>query len=73
MSLFDISTCKCTLFLKCDCPKEKKIPKKEAGFFKDQRTTRKTAIEDLDSKSKKINFNSMKRKCRIQSYIEKKV
>ena len=50
MSLFDISTCKCTLFLKCNCPKEKQIPKEGQDVLKDRRKTKKIAIVGLESK-----------------------
>ena len=48
-SLFDISTCKCTNFATCACPREKKIPFQEQQFLSDQRFARKVYIGSIDS------------------------
>ena len=43
-SLFDTSTCKCTNFANCTCPKNKKVPFQEQQFLSDQRFDRKMYI-----------------------------
>ena len=39
--LFDISYCQCKEFTSCQCVKEKKVPRAEQEFFRDQRSSRK--------------------------------
>lgn len=46
--LFDISACKCNIFLKCTCLKESKVPKNEQSLLIDQRTERKMFIGSVD-------------------------
>lgn len=60
--LFDISSCKCKDFSKCDCPKDKKIPVNEQSFISDQRTTRKMIIGNVDTATTKRMKTALKRK-----------
>lgn len=58
--LFDISSCKCQNINMCECPKERKVPKKEQSFLIDQRTSRKMIIGGVDicySKRLEKNLN----------------
>jgi hypothetical protein len=50
-TLFDISTCKCTSFYTCVCPRERKVPTREQAFLTDQRTERKMYISAVDIKT----------------------
>ena len=44
--LFDCAACQCKC--SCKCPVEKKLPKIELGFLRDQRTSRKMIIGGID-------------------------
>ena len=61
-SLFDISTCKCTNFANCTCPKDKKVPFQEQQFLSDQRFARKMYIGSIDSAITKKNKKTLQRK-----------
>ena len=61
-SLFDISTCKCTNFATCACPREKKVPFQEKQFLSDQRFARKMHIGSIESAITKRNKKNFKGK-----------
>lgn len=46
--MFDIASCKCNLDLVCVCEKDRKVPRLEHTFLKDQRTVRKMQIGRTD-------------------------
>ena len=56
--MFDICSCQCTLFDKCSCKKELKVPVREREFLTDQRTLKLMKIGDTD----KVVSNMLKRK-----------
>ena len=56
--MFDICSCQCTLFDKCSCKKELKVPVREREFLTDQRTLKLLKIGDTD----KVVSNMLKRK-----------
>ncbi|CAH2098548.1 unnamed protein product [Euphydryas editha] len=59
--LFDIAACKCKEFQSCTCRKEKKVPKEEQIFLKDQRTNRLMVIETIDIiQSKKLQNRQLR-------------
>ncbi|CAH1968197.1 unnamed protein product [Acanthoscelides obtectus] len=60
--LFDISACKCKEFIKCTCPKDKKVPKQEQAFLIDQRTCRHMIIGGIDPIITKKLQSTLKRK-----------
>jgi len=47
--LFDIATCHCSDFTKCNCPRESKVPVLERQFLLDQRNEQKMVIGGLDT------------------------
>ncbi|CAH2019247.1 unnamed protein product [Acanthoscelides obtectus] len=80
-ALFDIAACKCQEFLKCACPKNKKIPARERGFITDQRTARQMVIGALDVvtttkitktlKRKSIRENSKSKRLKKPKHVRK--
>ena len=72
--LLDISACKCLNFLKCSCPKEKKVPIEEREFLCDQRTVRRMAIGDLDKQKtkelQKRQVRNEKEELRLEKHLK---
>ena len=58
--LFDIAACRCTC-VNCKCPKDKKIPKQEIRFMKDQRNSRSMVIGGADKQLSNRNVKIYKR------------
>ena len=59
--VFDFSACDSVDFGSCFCPKDKKVPKIEQSFLKDQRTGRNLFISSVD---KEVSDTLRKRACR---------
>lgn len=59
--LFDISSCKCSDFTKCTCPKAKKVPLSEQIFLTDQRTARNMIIGNIDVLTTRKNQKRLRR------------
>lgn len=65
-TLFDIAACKCNNFIKCNCEKQNRVPKRERAFLPDQRTTKLGYIGQLDTKCTTALQKNMERKNRIK-------
>ena len=70
-TLFDISSCKCKSFSKCNCERNRKIPEREQSFLTDQRTDRKMVIGNVDLAISRKNLKLEKRKSSLEQYKEK--
>lgn len=67
--LFDICSCKCNP-VKCNCQKERKVPKDEIEFLKDQRTKRNMVISSVDLLATKKIQKMMKRKEKTSTFLQ---
>ena len=65
--LFDISHCQCKEFRSCQCVKEKKVPRAEQEFLRDQRSSRKMYIGEVNRKAEKMKERKATREDRLET------
>ena len=65
--LFDISHSQCKEFTSCQCVKEKKVPRAEQEFLRDQRSSRKMYIDEVDKKAEKMKKRKAAREDRLET------